>query len=117
VHVFLGADRALPICASAINIHRPQRSICAGLHQRHAKSIAIAQQRRAALQSLGHQTLFESVFEKITVEMCSWVDRPSQIADLPAQHNAMANQQWVDHIPLRVNIIGCNEVTNTHSED
>jgi hypothetical protein len=35
---------------------------------------------------------------------------------MPGQHNAMANQQRVDHKPLCVNIIGCNNMTNTHGE-
>jgi hypothetical protein len=105
---------ALPIRAPAIDIHRPQRGICVGTHQRDAEPITIAQQSCSAIQPLGHQALFEPVFMEIAVEVRLWIDRPGQIGDLPSQHNAVAHQQRVDHIPLRIYIVGGNQMTNSH---
>ncbi len=54
-------------------------------------------------------------FEEITIEVRLRVNRPSQVADLTGQHNSMANQQRVDHIPLRVNIINRDDMAYTHN--
>jgi len=73
-------------------------------------------QFRSHLELLCDDTLAETMFPEVGVEMSAGIDRPSQGGDNSALDCSVMYEPWIDEAQILIDVVFAGDVANVHDQ-